>query len=153
MARDRTGRDFMSEENKGYTIEQIGGSMFNAFRYAMDGRMANNQPIVPWQDLDERAQEAWTEAARQVAEMFQDDVGVVVSEAAKKAYETFCRVIGGGAVAVTYEAIRPVDKVAWQAVVRHAVNVMGMDDNEDLESHEMTWRDWVKQRCPQLENV
>lgn len=143
--------DFMSEEKAGFTIEQVGGSMSNAYRYAMDGRAPGGAALPLWQDLDELVQAAWVEAAKHVAEIFDEGVSIAVSLAAKSVYEHFCRVIGGGAVAIPFEATRPIDQMAWQAVVRHALNVMSMENGDDIESHEMVWREWVSKRVPQLE--
>jgi hypothetical protein len=143
----------MNEEVEGYSIAQVGASMFNAYRHAMDGKQANRAPFPAWHDLDETGQMAWYEASKRVAEMFEDQLDVSVTAGAKTVYETFCRVLANGAVPIPFETIRKIDQVAWQAVVRHALNVMSLDRGEDLEGHEMAWRDWVKQRCPELETL
>ena len=43
-----------------------------------------------------------------------------------------------------WDDLPPVEKLAWQAAMRHLVNLLEVDDVAGLKQHEQHWGTWVQ---------
>jgi hypothetical protein len=130
------------------TQEQLAGSMFNAFRWAQNCLGPDGQKLPQWTDLPEEVQLAWPQTVEVAVALITSSEGAHYTDLAREAYLTYARATGRGNVRVQWESLAPVQRLAWEAAVRHLTNCLSFDEPaaEDMEAHESHWRGWVADR-------
>ena len=124
---------------------RIAHTTYNAFRYAMKNQGPRDQALPSWGELPEEAQDGWLRAVVVTSASVEEVNNPLWSDLAKAAFETYAR------KAITWTTLEPRQQLAWQAAVRHLVNVLDLEDpfDVDIEEMESRWFSWVEAKLLQ----
>jgi len=131
------------EQREDISFDALTETLYNAWRYAMA------DPNVPaYGQIDnDRLQVAWMEMAQRLADVIEqfDSVPLSAAMLAKQMHEHWA-----------LQANQPVEqtdreRLAWEAVIRHAFNWLSMEEAErtNTETHERHWQKWVNEKLQQ----
>lgn len=136
-----------------FNANVVGLSAYAAYRWAMNLAGPNGERLPQKDELNEALQSIWGITANFAMQSIDGAAEVPFVKLAQQVYEFYSRAMTGGDILVPWDGLAERQRWAWQAVVRHIVNILSMDDprDEDLESHEKEWQPWVAKKCPVVE--
>jgi hypothetical protein len=133
----------MRNHGDGLTAEQIAGTAYNAYRWAMNLKDENDSALPDWGGLVDGQQAGWMSAAVAAINMIEDCVELPWSSLAASAYAEFRACFNPKNASTSWDGLSARDKVAWVAAMRHVANMLALDDDvADIEGHERYWRQW-----------
>jgi hypothetical protein len=141
----------MKKQNEGLTAEQMAGTAYNAYRWAMGLKDGAGNTLPDWGGLNDGQQAGWARVATVAINMIDDCVELPWVNLAAAAYTEFTEFYRPSNAAVSWDGLGAQDKLAWSAAVRHIANMMAVDesDNEDIDGHERFWQQWAAGRLTQ----
>lgn len=131
--------------------EDLLGTCYRAWAAARQGAGLSG---LPWDGLPEHCQQGFAHAvawAKQTAESLEEGGAATFSGTAKDAY--FQYQVGQGSTPAPLESVDPREFVCMEAVVRHMMNALEWDRDEDgdIAGHEDGWKDWAYERARALQ--
>src|SRR5438128_142556 len=128
----------------GFQTWQVACSGYNALRHALDGVDRMGRKMPEFADLPQDEQDAYDVTAQLVEEQAEGWSGHPAADWAIRAYE-FWRV--NASSSFEWKALPPKDRAAWEAFVRHVVNVLQMEPGDELSEHEERWAGWAEKQA------
>jgi hypothetical protein len=132
----------MPRENAGggVTAEQLVSTSWNVLNLTLYAGQKD------WPGMGEDFQEAFVAAVQRLAGMIEEAEGGSIKGTAREGYTLFQQA-QGSEFFTPWEELPEKDRLSWEAVVRHMVNVLGgFDPEEDggFEEHETYWPSWLQ---------
>jgi hypothetical protein len=104
------------------------------------------KPDQDFQQVKEGVREAWENAVLIVAEVCVREVTIGWTELADHCFQHY----HGGRK--QFSGLKPVQKLAWEIVARHLVNLITAEDAEDVKLHSLDFEPWAKWMIDKLKD-
>jgi len=121
-------------------------SAYRAFRYALHG-----DELVSWDNLPEIAQDGWLRVVVRVQELTENCENLAWEEIAREIHDFYKKSMGQAPAA--WDHVHPLQRTAWQAVVRHILTLFEAEDltEDTLDDMEVSWASWADKKNQQKE--
>ena len=121
----------------GLTYSTVAASAYNAFRNALDSVDRMGRKMPNYELLESDYQECLEDAVAFLEEQAESMTGWAWQDAAERIYERFRT---NYCAHDTWQQLPKRDRAAWEALLRHTLNVLGCEPGTGLTDHEDHWQ-------------